>query len=123
VLSNPAGYDRKEITVRGIYQFEIHGSEFWGRDCVSRDKMVNMRAVNVKAHKQFVKGMRKLQAHQPADMVIRGRFWIAQEGRCFGGPACDLYEIEETELLWVQPIQDDPKSGEKSGPMRTEPDR
>ena len=50
--------------------------------------------------------MRKLAAHLRADREIRGRFSVAKDG-CFGA-ACDLYEIEETELLWVQPAPGTP---------------
>ena len=102
VLSKAAEYDGKEITVRGIYRFEIHGSEFFGRDCNSREKLVNLRlAANYKSDKQAAKVLRNRDTSLPVDMVIRGRFTIAKDG-CFGA-ACDLFEIEEIELLWAQP--------------------
>jgi len=114
VLSKATEYDGKEITARGIYVFEIHGSEFFGRDCDSRERLVNFRlAANYKSDKQAAKVLRNRDTSMPVDMVIRGRFSIAKNG-CFGA-ACDLFEIEAIELLWAQPEHRLPQSEGISG--------
>jgi len=106
VLSQAGQYDGKDIRVRGIYRADKHGSEFFGSECESRENKVNMREADTKAHKQFAKAMRNVDASQPLDMVIRGRFSVAKTG-CFGA-VCDRYEIKETWLLWVHPVQGAP---------------
>lgn len=103
VLSQAAQYDGKDIRVRGVYVSNNHGAEFFGNQCKSRENMVNVRGSDTNSHKQFVKAMRKIDASQPADMVVRGRFSVAKTG-CFGS-TCDRYEIKETWLLWVRPVQ------------------
>ena len=101
VLSQASQYDGQVIRVRGIYRAGAQGPQFYGPDCESQDHMVNVREADSKAHKQFVKAMRNLDASRPLDMVIRGKFSVAKTG-CFGA-ACNHYEIRETWLSWVRP--------------------
>jgi len=103
VLADAAKYDGKEITVRGLYRMVIHGSILTSPACSQSD--VNMRsAPNWKGNKDALAVLRSLtkkNQYQPVDEVLRGTFWVAHQGQCFG-QICSPYEIEETELLCAQ---------------------
>lgn len=105
VLAKAAEYDGKEVTVRGIYRFEIHGSELFGQGCRSRENNVSLRsAPDSKDSKQVRKAWRMIRPGEPVDVVLRGRFVICRSDNCFGA-FLDTYEIEVREYLFVQPVQ------------------
>lgn len=100
VLANAAKYDGKEVTVSGVYRMVIHGSILTGAAC-SKDDVNLRRAANWKGNKRavaIIRSLTKKDQFQPVDVVSRGTFRVAHEGRCFG-QNCLKYEIEETELL------------------------
>jgi len=107
LLSRAAEFDGKQITVRGIYQFEIHGAELFAQQCTSRNDRVNLRhAPEYKSDKRTQEAWHRVGRHQPAEVVVRGKFSVAQEG-CFGA-ACDLYEVEVHEYVAVEPLRTRP---------------
>lgn len=111
VLSKPAEYDGKEVTVRGIYRFEIHGSELFGRECRSREMNVSLsNAADFKESKEIRKAWRKIPSSEPVDVVLRGKFVICRSyGNC-PGAMLDLYGIQVQEYLSVvQSAQVEPK--------------
>ena len=111
ILSNAPEYDGKEITVSGVYKFEIHGSELFGQACRSRNNRVNLRnSPNYQSSKEIRKAWDKNSQHGLVNVVLRGKFSIAQKGHCFGA-ACDAYEIEVQEYLFVRP-----EGGSAGGP-------
>ncbi len=106
VLANAAEYDGKEVTVRGIYRFEIHGSELWGPECESPDKMVSVsRTLGSTDSKKIRKAWRKIGTHERAEVVFRGTFMICRGERAIMCTASivKFYEFQVRECLFVQP--------------------
>jgi hypothetical protein len=115
VLSDPASYDGKEITVKGLYRMVIHGSVLTSPAC--GQTYVNMRqASDYKADKHasaVVRSLTKKDQFQSVEVVLRGTFRVSQQGQCFG-QNCLLYEIEDHELLCAE-------SSKSNGSGGTEP--
>lgn len=106
VLAKAAEYDGKEVTVRGIYRFEIHGSELFGEGCRSRENNVSLSgAPDFKLDKEVRKAWRKIPPHAPADVVLRGRFVVCTSENNCAGAFLNQYEIKVREYLFVQPVQ------------------
>ena len=103
VLSDPAKYDGKDITVRGLYRMVIHGSVLTSPACGKT--YVNLKqASDYKADKQAaatVRSLTKKDQFQSVDVVLRGTFRVAQQGQCFG-QNCLSNEIEDHELLCAE---------------------
>ena len=79
VLSKAAEYDGKEVTVRGIYRYEIHGSELFGGECRSREMNVSLSdAPDFRESKGIRKAWRNIPSSEPADVVLRGKFVICR---------------------------------------------
>jgi hypothetical protein len=110
VLSKAAEYDGKEVTVSGIYRFEIHGAELFGRECRSREMNVSLsNAPDFRESKEIRKAWRRISSGEPADVVLRGKFVICRsDGNC-PGAMLDLYGIQVREYLSVQPAPAKPK--------------
>jgi hypothetical protein len=111
VLAKAAEYDGKEVIVRGIYRFEIHGSELFGEECRSQESNVSLSGVlDSRDSKDIRRAWRKIGAHEPADVVLRGTFMICRGDRAYVCHASilNLYEIEVREYLFVQPVQVEP---------------
>jgi hypothetical protein len=106
VVAKAAEYDGKEVTVRGIHRFEIHGTEFYGQECNSRETRVSLSgAPDFKESRAIRKAWRKVPSNESADVVLRGRFVICRSyGNCSGG-ILGLYGIQVREVLFVQPMQ------------------
>jgi hypothetical protein len=112
LLAKAGEYDGKEVTVRGIYRFEIHGSEFFGPECRSPENMVSLSgALDSRDSKDIRKAWRKIGAHERADVVLRGTFMICRGDRAYVCHASilNLYQIDVREYLFVQPAQAEPK--------------
>src|SRR5205807_177446 len=114
--SDAAKYDGKEITVKGLYRMVFHGSILTSPACGKT--YVNMRQASAyKADKHastVMKSLTKKDQFQSVDVVLRGTFRVAHNGKCFG-QNCLLYEIENHELLCAKA----PKS--KGSSTGTEP--
>jgi hypothetical protein len=100
VLADAAKYDRKEITIRGLYRMVIHGSILMGPDC-SKVGVNLRRAADWKANKKAaatIRSLTKKAQFRAVEIVSRGIFKVAHEGQCFG-QNCLPYEFDESELL------------------------
>jgi hypothetical protein len=103
VVSDAANYDGREITVRGLYRMVVHGSILMGATCPKTKANVR-EAPDYKADKNastVVRSLTKKDQFQAVDVVIRGTFRVAHQGQCFG-QNCELYELENQELLCAQ---------------------
>lgn len=100
VIANAANYDGKEVTVGGVFETGPIETVFIGHVCPN--DFVNVRqSENWRGDPSAVAKTRpgsKKQKYLEFGEVIRGTFRVAREGQCFG-PNCQLYDIEESELL------------------------
>lgn len=114
ILSDAPNYDRKEVTVKGLYRMVIHGSVLTSSTCGKN--YVNLRqASDYKADKHasaVIRSMTKKDQFQAVEIVLRGTFHVAHQEQCFG-QNCLLYEIEDHELLCAGPQESGNSSGAK----------
>jgi hypothetical protein len=104
LIANAAQYNGKSTLIRGLYHMAFHGSVLSSSDCPKVD--VNLRRAQSwrgdKHARATMKSILKKDQFRFVDIVIRGKFRVAQQGQCFGQD-CLQYEIEESELLCAAP--------------------
>ena len=60
-----------------------------------------------------LRSLTKRDQFRAVDVVIRGTFRVARQGECFG-QNCELYEIEEHELMCAKAPEPDGKPGKRT---------
>jgi hypothetical protein len=109
VVSNAAVYDKKEITIRGLYLIIFHGSILMGLQSCPKEEINLKSAPDSKDDKSAVamlSHLRKQDRFKPVEVVFRGTFRVAREGQCFG-QICASYEMEINEFLSARPYNPD----------------
>jgi len=109
MVSNAAAYDRKEITIRGLYLIIFHGSILMGLQSCPKEE-VNLKSApdskDDKSAAAMLSHLRKKDPFKPVEVVFRGTFRVAREGQCFG-QICATYEMEINEFLSARPYNPD----------------